>query len=174
MKELDHINYNLEKDLIVTIRSNLPDDTTGNPLDWYAKQKFITAIEQDKDNKHKFNILLATGKTVIAEKQERWRSWWIFSLDEKIYNTRFTSCGLRQIFKEMFLTLKDQFEYEVKHFDWTFECSDDFRYWASGNAHLKKIKKMAKELIEIGKTDFVTQTWNKHKPKDYGELIINE
>lgn len=171
MKELD-INYNLEKDLIITIRSELPDDITGNPYEWYAQQKFITAIEQDKDNKYKFNILMANGKTINAEKTERWRNRWIFSLGEKTYNTRFTSNGLRQLFKEMFLTLKEQFEYEVKHFDWTFENSDDFRYWRSGENHLKKIKKLAGELINNKEKDFVNQIWNEYKPKKYGELII--
>ena len=171
MNNLEKINYNLEKDLIITIRSELPDDTTGSLFDWYAQQQFIQRVEQDADNWYKFNVILANGKTITAEKKEHWRSWWVFNIDEKTYNTKY-STDLRRMFNKMLLTLKEQYEYNVKHFDWTYEMSDDFRYWNAGERHLKEIKEIEKELIEDGEKVFVEQIWNKYNPENYGELII--
>ena len=37
---------------------------------------------------------------------------------------------------------------EIKKIDWSFQFSDDFRYWQSGESHRKKVSKMIAEILK--------------------------
>ena len=42
-----------------------------------------------------------------------------------------------------------EFETMLRRHDWTYAMSDDHRYWVSGEAAMKKINQMARELVKI-------------------------
>ena len=64
----------------------------------------------------------------------------------------------------------DILEMDLKSFDWTYEHSDDHRYWVSGNYNQKRIQKFIDELSyqEMAKAQELV---DKYRP--YGGIVFN-
>ncbi len=55
-------------------------------------------------------------------------------------------------------------EKELKDHDWTYEMSDDHRYWTSGTAHRKQIRAQVETLYGMGLGKKVEVLFYKHYP----------
>lgn len=55
-------------------------------------------------------------------------------------------------------------EKELKDHDWTYEYSDDHRYWVSGTSHRKEIKALVEILCGMGLGKKVEQLFYENYP----------
>lgn len=74
--------------------------------------------------------------------------WWHDDFDESRYY-------LRWVYPE---TPAEKLELELKHHDWNYMYSDDFRWYSSGSASAGRIKNLMKEVGE----PLATELYNKY------------
>ena len=153
------INYSLAEDLQLSL-----------PLD----KKFIKKISKpqyQKNNQWPVLIIveLVDGTKVRAYKYSRWRSHWLFEIDGKKYNTtwRDGTWMLSQYFKEKFFSELERLEQELNSHDWTYQFSDDYRYYSSGEAHKKRIMDLYNIVKKQGKGKEAIDLWKKLAPADF-------
>ena len=57
-------------------------------------------------------------------------------------------------------------EYKLQTHDWTFNYSDDHKYWTAGSQQQKEIKREVEKLYEMGLAEKVDELFYSHYPKD--------
>lgn len=61
----------------------------------------------------------------------------------------------------------------LREHDWTYQYSDDHRYWRAGEASWKRILELLRRARSEGKTEEARALWVEHCPKNQnGTLFI--
>ena len=115
---------------------------------------------RNSDDQMEFEIELINGKKIIVIKKDKWLHNYTFKFDNKFYD----KSSLYKILIAMFLNSVEKFKHAVLRHDWTYEMSDDFGYWASGDANIRRMRAAYKDMTESEKQEMY-KFYNSNAPK---------
>lgn len=157
---LESVNFDLKKDLVITLHNKLTSD-----IDEELGKTIIKKIKKINNDIYKIDFI--DGFSITATKSDKWRGDWIFDVKGQKYNSwKSNIYDLRRIFLDRYLSIIQQFNVAVKGHDFTFNFSDDFRYYQSGQKNLEHIKDLYRELRDKNK-EKAFKIWNTEAPDKF-------